>query len=57
MGLGCYHASEVLHFGLAAAAEADVSVRWPNKALTRQTFKVAAQERYVVVQGKDPVAE
>ena len=43
-----------LHFGLGAACEADVTVRWPDSALTEQTFHVVAGHRFHVVQGKAP---
>ena len=43
-----------LHFGLADACKAEVTVRWPDAALTEQTFVVQAGARYLVVQGEDP---
>jgi hypothetical protein len=44
----------VLHFGLGAACEAEVTVRWPDAAWTAQSFKVAAYRRYEVAQGQAP---
>ncbi|MCA9553984.1 MAG: CRTAC1 family protein, partial [Myxococcales bacterium] len=44
----------VLHFGLGAACEAEVTVRWPDRSLTTQTFRVVAGHRFKVVQGQDP---
>ena len=38
----------MLHFGLGAACEADVTVRWPDAALTTTTFHVTADHRYQV---------
>jgi len=43
-----------LHFGLGAECEAEVTVRWPDQALTTQTFAVQAGYRYGVQQGEDP---
>jgi hypothetical protein len=47
----------VLHFGLGASCEADVTVRWPNGALDTQSFHVVSGYRYHVVQGQEPAAE
>jgi hypothetical protein len=44
----------VLHFGLGAACEAEVKVRWPDRALTTQSFRVVAGHRFKVVQGEAP---
>ncbi|MBI5494875.1 MAG: CRTAC1 family protein [Deltaproteobacteria bacterium] len=44
----------VLHFGLGAACRADVTVRWPDRALTTQRFEVQAGYRYRVEQGQLP---
>ena len=47
-----------LSFGLGAACEADVTIRWPDAALTEQSFHLPAGYRFVVTQGSDPeVAE
>ena len=46
-----------LHFGLGTACDASVTVRWPDQALTVQTFVVGAGYRYRVLQGAAPVAE
>jgi len=45
-----------LHFGLGAACDADVSIRWPDAALTTQTFHVPAGYRFTVTQGEGPRA-
>ena len=47
----------VLHFGLADACTAEVSVRWPNGDLTEQTFGVQAGYRYTVKEGTAPAAQ
>lgn len=44
----------VVHFGLGGSCEAEVTVRWPDAALTTDTFTVAAGRRYQVVQGQAP---
>lgn len=46
----------VTHFGLGEACEGEVTVRWPDAALTTQTFRVQTGYRYVVKQGEAPVA-
>ncbi|MFT5684136.1 MAG: hypothetical protein ACI8RZ_005077 [Myxococcota bacterium] len=46
-----------LTFGLGEACEADVTVRWPDGALTEQTFTIGGGYRYVVEQGKAPEAD
>jgi len=57
-GHGYYGAQQdlVLHFGLGTQCEADVTVRWPDAALSVQTFKVLSGYRFLVTQGQDPVA-
>ncbi len=40
-----------LHFGLGDACEADVTVRWPDAALTTETFHVVAGYRFRLTQG------
>ena len=45
----------VLHFGLADACSAEVSVRWPDQARSTQSFTVDARRLYVVRQGQDPL--
>jgi hypothetical protein len=45
-----------LHFGLGAACEADITIRWPNAWLTEQSFTLAAGYRYVVTEGQEPAA-
>ncbi len=42
----------VLHFGLGAACEAEVTVRWPNAELATQTVKLPAGHRFLVTQGE-----
>ncbi|HWV39135.1 MAG TPA: CRTAC1 family protein [Vulgatibacter sp.] len=46
----------VAHFGLGAACEAEVTIRWPDRALTTQRFTVQAGYRYRVEQGGLPAA-
>ncbi len=43
-----------LHFGLGAECEAEVVVRWPDRALTEQRFAVGAGYGYRVRQGDPP---
>jgi hypothetical protein len=52
-GFGHYGSQNelVLHFGLGAACEAEVTVRWPNGALTTQTVTLPAGHRFVLEQG------
>jgi enediyne biosynthesis protein E4 len=45
-----------LHFALADACEAEVTIRWPDADLTTQTFKLPAGYRFTVTQGEDPKA-
>jgi hypothetical protein len=56
-GHGHYGAQDdlALLFGLGAACEADVTVRWPNAALTTETVHLPAGYRFVLEQGKPPV--
>ncbi len=44
----------VLHFGLGAACEAEVEVRWPDAALTVERFTLPAGHRFDLVQGQAP---
>lgn len=55
-GHGHYGAQNdrVLHFGLGAACEAEVSVRWPDGALTTETASVQSGLRYHWRQGERP---
>lgn len=46
----------VLHFGLGAACEAEVEVRWPDASLTTETFTLPAGHRFDVLQGQAPTA-
>ncbi len=43
-----------LHFGVGDAEEVEVTVRWPDADLTTQTFTVATNQRYYVLQGSAP---
>lgn len=43
----------LLHFGLGEACEAEVKVRWPDAALTTETFRVLAGHRFEKVQGRE----
>lgn len=45
----------VLHFGLGAACEAEVEIRWPNADLTTETLTLPAGHRFWVRQGALPV--
>ena len=47
---------QTLHFGLGAACEAEVTIRWPDQALTTQRFTLGAGYGYRVLQGEAPVA-
>lgn len=42
------------HFGLGAACEATVTVRWPDSELSEQTFILPAGHRYELTQGGVP---
>ncbi len=55
-GFGHYGAQHdlVLHFGLADADEAEVTVRWPNGFLLSERFTLTANQRYRVEQGGKP---
>ena len=57
-GYGHYGAQNdtVLHFGLGTACEAEVTVRWPDRDLTEQSFQLVSGYRFEVVQGQEPVA-
>ena len=46
--------SRVLHFGLGAACEAQVTIRWPNAALSTQQVTLKTGFRYRIVQGEAP---
>lgn len=58
-GHGHYGAEDdlVQHFGLGTACEADVTIRWPDAALSTQRFRVVAGHRYRVVQGMAPALD
>lgn len=47
----------VLHFGLGAACEAEVTVRWPDASESAEVFKINAGHRYRLRQGDQPRAE
>lgn len=55
-GYGHYGAQDdlTLHFGLADACEAEVTVRWPNAELTTESFKLPAGYRFAITQGEAP---
>lgn len=57
-GYGHYGAQNelLLHFGLGAACEAEVTVRWPDENGTLETFTLPAGHRFHVAQGKKPKA-
>ncbi len=46
-----------LHFGLGTACEAEVTVRWPDAALTTETFTLEGGHRWHVPQGGTPATE
>ncbi len=46
-----------LTFGLGAACEADVTIRWPDGALTEQTFTLGGGYHYTVAQGSSPAVD
>jgi len=56
-GHGHYGAQHdlVLHFGAGDATSVNVTVRWPDSKLTKQTFSLATKKRYKVEMGKTPV--
>lgn len=55
-GHGHYGAQHdlVLHFGLGAACEAEVTIRWPDGALTTETVTLPAGHRFLLSQGTHP---
>ena len=57
-GYGHFGAQEdlVAHFGLGGACEAQVTVRWPDAAMTEQTFQLVSGYRYTLRQGESPRA-
>ena len=58
-GHGHYGAQDdlALLFGLGAACEADVTIRWPNAELTTETVHLPAGYRFIIEQGKPPVVD
>jgi hypothetical protein len=56
-GHGHYGAQDdlVVHVGLGAACTAKVTIRWPDAALSTQTFEIPAGYRFEVEQGKGPI--
>jgi len=58
-GHGHYGAQKdlVLHFGLGAACEADVTVRWPDADLTTETMTLPSGYRFRVAQGEPPAVD
>ncbi|MBI5535208.1 MAG: CRTAC1 family protein [Deltaproteobacteria bacterium] len=55
-GHGHFNAQDdlTLHFGLGTACDAQVTVRWPDAALTTEQFKVVAGYRFSIEQGGKP---
>jgi hypothetical protein len=55
-GHGHFNAQDdlTLHFGLAASCEAQVTVRWPDAALTTTSYKLPAGYRFSISQGDRP---
>ncbi len=55
-GYGHYGAQNdrILHFGLGADCEAEVTVTWPNQDRTTERFTLNAGSRYKVLQGEIP---
>ena len=55
-GHGHYGAQDDLtvHFGLGEVCAAEVTIRWPDAALTTQTFTLQGNKRYSITQGEDP---
>ena len=55
-GYGHYGAQDdlVVHLGLGVACEAEITVRWPDAALTEETVTLGAGYRYVWRQGETP---
>ncbi|MCZ7678483.1 MAG: CRTAC1 family protein [Sandaracinaceae bacterium] len=45
----------VLHFGLGAACEAEVEIRWPDATLSTETLTLPAGHRFLVRQGERAV--
>ena len=44
----------VQHVGLGEACEAEVTVRWPDAALTTETFTLGGGYRWRIAQGQEP---
>jgi enediyne biosynthesis protein E4 len=57
-GFGHYGAQHdlALHFGLGTECSAHVTVRWPDAALTTESFDLPSGYRFVIEQGKAPEA-
>jgi hypothetical protein len=43
-----------VHFGLGASCSARVTIRWPDQALSMQSFDLVSGYRFRVVQGQAP---
>jgi hypothetical protein len=56
-GYGHYGAQDdlTLHFGLGAACQAEITVRWPDAALSVESFTLPAGYRFSKEQGQPPV--
>jgi len=47
----------ILHFGLGTGCEAEVEVRWPDAALTTETFTLRGGHRWYIAQGEPAVPD
>ncbi len=54
-GQGSTQRDPMLHFGLGDACKATVKVTWPSLTRETQTFELAGDRRYLVVQGQSAV--
>ncbi len=43
-----------LHFGLGQACEAQVTIQWPDREGTTETFTASADQRMGITQGESP---
>jgi hypothetical protein len=57
-GFGHYGSQHdlVLHFGLGAACSANVTIRWPDAALSTESWELPSGYRFEIAQGNAPVA-
>jgi hypothetical protein len=59
VGGGYGHSAQddvTVHVGLGTACEATVEIRWPDAALTTETYTLQAGHRFAIVPGTSPVA-